>query len=73
MIALVVVGIAFTAFLYLSAPSGIAPMYPEPPIGIYVLYGLAAVGVVVGLIWMIRISRVDPEPAQHAWRYRAKR
>jgi len=25
---------------------------------------------VAGLVWMIRIHRGDPEPDQHAWRYR---
>ena len=34
---------------------------------------MGVVGIIVGLVWMIRIYRADPEPDQHAWRYRAKR
>lgn len=33
------------------------------------LVGIA--GAVVGLAWMVRIYRADPEPAKHTWRYRA--
>jgi hypothetical protein len=28
------------------------------------------IGVLIGLVWMIRIYRADPEPDQRAWRYR---
>ena len=45
----------------------------DPPVWTYLFYGLGVVGVIGGLAWMIRIYRADPEPDQHAWRYRAKR
>jgi hypothetical protein len=48
-------------------------MFLEPPIGSKVITALGVVGPIVGLVWMIRIYRADPEPDQHAWRYRAKR
>jgi hypothetical protein len=37
-----------------------------------VVLGVAVVLIVVGLIWMIRIHRADPEPDQRAWRYRER-
>lgn len=38
---------------------------PDPR---WMLAGLA-VGI-LGFAWMVRIYRADPEPDQHAWRYR---
>jgi hypothetical protein len=35
-------------------------------------YGLAAVGLVGGFAWMVRIHRADPEPQQRTWRYRER-
>ena len=33
--------------------------------------GLAGLAVgILGFAWMVRIYRADPEPDQHAWRYR---
>ena len=30
-----------------------------------------AIGVIVGTVWMLRLSRPDPEAGQRTWRYRA--
>jgi hypothetical protein len=73
MIALVVLVILYTAFLYVSAPGFIGPMLPEPPVWSYAFAAIGVLGLIVGLVWMVRIYRGDPEPDQHAWRYRAKR
>ena len=74
MIALAVGGIALTAFMLISAPTmmGGGPM-TGTPVWTYAFYALGGLGVVVGLVWMVRIHRADPEPERHAWRYRAKR
>ena len=34
------------------------------------ILGVAVAGFAMGLIWIIRVSRADPEPDQRAWRYR---
>ena len=74
MIWLAVIAISGTALLALLAPGGLSePMFLEPPIWSQALTALAVVGVIVGLVWMVRIYRADPEPDQQAWRYRAKR
>ena len=73
MIALALLCIAITAFLFISTPTFIGPMFLDHPIWWDVLPALAVVGVIVGLVWMVRIYRADPEPDQKAWRYRAKR
>lgn len=68
----VVVGIGIPVFLFLATPS-FGPMMGPRPLLSDALPVLAAVGIVVGLVWMVRIYRADPEPDQHAWRYRSKR
>lgn len=74
MIWLAVIAIAVAALVTLLPPQGLTtPMDLEPPVWSKVLTALAVVGVVVGLVWMVRIYRADPEPDQAAWRYRAKR
>ena len=61
---------AFVAFLLLSAPSNIGPMFdapPSPPLWIVT----AAFGIlmnIVGLAWMVRILRADPEGPPRSWR-----
>lgn len=73
MIWIAVIAIAGTAILVLVPPGGLSePMFLEPPVWSKVLTALAVVGVIAGLAWMVRIYRRDPEPDQHAWRYRAK-
>ncbi len=72
--------VAVDAFLYVAAPKfmGGEPMFINPggsgdgvPSGV-ILLGVVVVMIVVGLVWMIRIHRADPEPDQHAWRYRER-
>jgi hypothetical protein len=58
------------AFLYVAQPARSTPMSGPDPMPILII-GIA--GVVIGLGWMIRIYRADPEPDQGAWRYRARR
>jgi hypothetical protein len=78
MIVLAIMVIGLTAFLLLSAPGTMGgPMYSNPPgigpIALGVLSTLIGIGgSVIGLVWMIRIHRADPEPDQHAWRYLAR-
>ena len=74
MIWLAVIAISGTAFVTLFPfPQLTGPMFLEPPVWSKVLTALAVVGVIVGLVWMVRIYRADPEPDQKAWRYRARR
>jgi hypothetical protein len=58
-----------TAFLYLAAPGFPGgPMFEAPLIETLVPW--AGVGLfIVGLVWMIRLSRPDPEPGERTWRY----
>lgn len=78
MIGLTLLAIGLMALGFLTAPGTIGPMFDTPPdiLGLPVgpvLGTVGSVGVVVGLAWMIRIHRADPEPDQHAWRYRRDR
>jgi hypothetical protein len=43
---------------------------PVPVDAFLLLAGMT--GILGGLVWMIRIHRADPEPDQHAWRYRSR-
>jgi hypothetical protein len=61
---------ALAAFLFLAAPSGTGPMFDAPP-AFPVRPILAAAGValnVLGLVWMARIVRADPEAHRSWWR-----
>jgi hypothetical protein len=59
------------AFLYVAAPRGGEPMFPEPlPVGQALLW-VGALGYVLGLVWMIRLSRPRPEAGEPSWRYRS--
>jgi len=59
-----------TAFLYLAAPNFPGGGMHEPPL-IETLMPWASVGLlIVGLVWMIRLSRPDPEAGERSWRYR---
>lgn len=65
---------AATALLLVAAPHGPSPMFVPGWLEIATmgLYGVAITGLVVGLVWMIRIHRANPEPDQRAWRYRER-
>jgi hypothetical protein len=54
-----------------APPAWPQPMFYEPPWYEGVLPWVGAGGYVVGLAWMIRIYRADPEPDQRSWRYRS--
>jgi Flp pilus assembly protein TadB len=71
------VGIVLIGIVALADPGHIGPMFanprpPSPDWGVLIL-ALGFIGVAVGSIWMFRIARDDPEPDQHAWRYRRDR
>ncbi len=56
------------AFLFIAAPNFIDGMSLGP--GPFPAWALGAAGIVVGLVWMVRIARAKPEPDTKAWRYR---
>ena len=63
---------SFVVLLFLNWPHTSGPMYAEPPDRL-VMWLIPAVGVVVnviGLAWMIRIYRSDPEAHPSFWRFR---
>jgi hypothetical protein len=58
-----------TGFLLIASPGGFRPMFYEPPL----IEGLQAAAPVVSLlawVWMLRLSRRDPEAGKRSWRYR---
>ncbi len=62
---------AFVVLLFLNLPHTSGPIYAEPPSVVGWL--VPAVGVVVnviGLAWMVRIYRADPEAHPSFWRFR---
>ena len=63
--------LAFVGFLFLSMPNTTAPLF-EPALTEWILPGLGVLGILVGLAWMVRILRSDPEPGSSAWRYRER-
>ena len=64
----VLVVLSFPAFLFIAAPN-FTGGYDPRPIGL-IVPAIGVVGLVVGLIWMVRIFRADPEPKTKGWRYR---
>jgi hypothetical protein len=68
---LVVLGIA--AFLWIAAPNGPQAMFleePQPHALVVAVPVVAFLGLVIGLVWMVRISRAHQEPEPKGWRYR---
>ena len=59
-----------TMFMHVVAPGYMGPK-PEPGWADHIPIA-AVLGQLVGLAWMVRIYRADPEPDQHAWRYLAR-
>jgi hypothetical protein len=62
------------AFLFLAAPwftGGAGPseswILRQAPTALAVV---GIMGVVLGLVWMVRIYRADPEPSERYWRFR---
>ena len=58
------------AFLYVAAPGTIEPMFWKPPLLVALAPWAGGIGLVVGIAWMVRLSRPDPEPGERTWRYR---
>ena len=65
----VFLGLILAPFLYVAAPG-----FPggEPDDWQTISFAVGACGILIGLIWMIRLYRADPEPDQRAWRYRGR-
>ena len=53
-------------FLFVAAPNFTSPSWSPGPVIVLV----PAIGILIGLAWMIRILRADPNPDAKAWRYR---
>lgn len=61
---------AVVAFLFIAAPNGPTAMFADPgPIRL-IVPGIGVLGIVVGLVWMVRILRAHHEPEAKGWRYR---
>jgi hypothetical protein len=61
----------FAAFLYVAMPAGHRPMFAGEPLLIESLVTGTGAGLfLIGLMWMIRLSRPDPEAGERSWRYR---
>lgn len=56
--------------LSVAAPSGSRPMFYRESLPEVILPWLAGVGVIVGMVRMVRIARADPEAGPSPWRYR---
>jgi hypothetical protein len=58
--------------LFMFPPNMIGPMYTEPPDPLLpaIVIGAGILAYVVGLAWMIRIYRADPEAHRSFWRSR---
>jgi hypothetical protein len=63
------ISVAFVAVVALVLIVGSNNTSPEPGLLAFVPGG---VGLVVGLVWMWRILRADPEPDSEVWRYRER-
>jgi hypothetical protein len=61
-----------TGFLYVAAPGDVGPMVgpPEPFPVVQALPWVGVLGYVLGLAWMIRLSRPKVEAGERDWRYR---
>src|SRR6185295_10630576 len=59
------------ALLIVSAPSTMGMRMPDL-LWDLVIPGIGGLGLVVGLAWMWRILRADPEPGTDGWLYRSR-
>ncbi len=57
-------------FLLVAAPGFTGGGIWEPPLYVTLLPWAGVVGWIVGIVWMIRLSRPDSEPGERSWRYR---
>jgi hypothetical protein len=70
LVAAVLVLLAFVTVLLLNLPDPMGGPIFEPSLSGWILPGLGVLGILLGLAWMVRIFRADPEPDSSAWRYR---
>jgi len=57
-----------TGFLYVAAPGGFSPMFYKPP-WIEWLVPAAPVVSLLAWLWMVWLSRPQPEAGERSWRY----
>ena len=70
MLAAAILAVAFIILFVLAAPNYMYTPEPKPPD--VIVLGIPVLGFVIGLAWMWRILRADPEPDSEAWRYRER-
>jgi peptidoglycan/LPS O-acetylase OafA/YrhL len=58
------------AFIFLAAPGFTGGGMFEPGY-VTLLPWIGGAGVIFGLVWLVRLSRIDPEAGERSWRYRA--
>ena len=68
--AVAVVAPLVAGFLLLAAPATMGGGYFEPPLWQQLIPWAGVAAYVVGLAWMIRIYRTDPEACESPWHYR---
>lgn len=56
-------------FLFVAAPN-FSGGFREPSLWEQLFPWAGIAGVFLGLIWMVRLSRPNPEPGERTWRYR---
>jgi protein-S-isoprenylcysteine O-methyltransferase Ste14 len=65
--------VVLLAFLFVAAPNTIGPMMRPSwfvaAMGM-IVPGAGVLGLIIGLAWMWRILRANPEPDSRSWRYR---
>jgi hypothetical protein len=71
MLASALIVLAAPAILFLAAPNSMGGGLQLGFVAI-IVFGTGILGIVIGLTWMIRILRADPEPDAKAWRYRGR-
>jgi hypothetical protein len=66
---------AVTVFAIVAPPACLCPMVAGTPLGVerFLIPGAGLVGVIVGLVSMLRLSRPRVEAGKRDWRYRARR
>jgi O-antigen/teichoic acid export membrane protein len=58
-----------TGFLFIAAPGYMRPMFDEPSL-VERLNAVAPVVSLLAWVWMLRLSRPQPEAGERRWRYR---
>jgi hypothetical protein len=58
------------AFVFVAVPGTMGgPMFQ--PLYVTLLPWIGGAGVIFGLVWLVRLSRIDAERGERSWRYRA--